>query len=84
MPPPGSTKRRIWKERALCQAAAAMRLVGRGAERPLPGMSATGIVTYHHIAKTAYSDPHLLNVTPARFREQIEGLLRRGYVARSL
>jgi peptidoglycan/xylan/chitin deacetylase (PgdA/CDA1 family) len=84
VPPSGSAKWRRKKERALCQIAAASRFLGGPRQSPTPGSSTTGILTYHHVAKQVASDPFLLNVTPQRFREQIEGLIRFGYRACSL
>ncbi len=84
VPPSGSVKWRRGKQRALCQIAAASRFIGGSQRSVTPGLSSTGILTYHHVAKHVASDPYSLNVTPQRFREQIEGLLRFGYRASSL
>lgn len=37
------------------------------------------VVTYHRTAQQVGEDPYLLNVRPARFREQLLGLLALGY-----
>lgn len=41
--------------------------------------NAFGILTYHRISDSVAHDPAMLNVTPARLRKQLAGLLRLGY-----
>lgn len=82
--PRGSAGWRAGKERLLCRTAAALRWCGGSRPSSMPGASSTGILTYHHVAQQVSSDPYLLNVTPDRFRRQMEGLLRLGYRACSL
>ena len=38
-----------------------------------------GVLTYHRVAPTNYPTAPTWNVTPRRFRDQLRGLLRRGY-----
>jgi peptidoglycan/xylan/chitin deacetylase (PgdA/CDA1 family) len=83
-PPPSSPGWRRRKERGLNLLATALRHSAASRRRPAPIGSSTGILTYHHVAKQVTSDPHLLNVTPVRFRGHIEGLLGLGYQACSL
>lgn len=72
-----SPRRRLW-HRCVLHAISPLRLLGPAKK------NASGILTYHRVANHVGPDPAMLNVSPARFREQITGLLRLGYQPVSL
>src|SRR5688500_16879872 len=49
-----------------------------------PCESGVAVLTYHRVAPTAYGRRANYNVTPARFEEQLTGLLDGGYRPQSL
>ena len=46
-----------------------------------PRADRPGILMYHRVVPTSGASPPTWNVTPDRFREQLAGLVRRGYTA---
>lgn len=72
-----SARRRLW-HRCVLRAISPLRFLGP-AKR-----DASGILTYHRVANHVGPDPAMLNVSPARFRQQIAGLLQLGYKPVSL
>jgi len=69
---------RRWKERCLLRSIQPLRLC-----RPRY-QQAFGIITYHQVAAAPSRRRDMLNVTPERFRQQMDGLLRLGYEPWSL
>ena len=63
MPPSAWVKWRSGKQRALCQIAVASRFLGGARRSSTSGLSSTGILTYHHVAKQVASG--VTAVTPA-------------------
>lgn len=68
----GSARRRFWQRCLLAGTGLLSRL------RTSPNQT-FGILTYHRVSDDVPRDPAMLNVTPRRFRQQLEGLLRLGY-----
>ena len=77
---PASRRRalRRWKERCLLSVIQPLRRF------PPRHQQAIGIITYHQVSAAARHDRDMLNVTPARFQQQMEGLLQLGYEPWSL
>lgn len=67
-----SRRRRYWQT-CILRAISPLRRLGPTQD------NAFGILTYHRVSDNAGPDPAMLNVSPARFRQQLAGLLQLGY-----